>query len=333
LRWAQHISKDRSGVGERMNRFVIPVWCALMLSMSACTSTGNPRTLFSYIPSTSYAVLAVNWTAVSKDPDLKRISKGAEVEKLFEQLGVDGETVSEFAVFGDSGGPKASKGLIAKGSFNSYEIIRELEVRGWIEQDFEGQRIYVNPGDASWLTTLDKNLFVLGTESGVKAAIGAKTKTENRFTSNPAYKALSSHFEGKQYPILMMVALPQGSQDMANAAVLLTATAMDLAGVGPLGDLLSKIGYAKGLGCAIWHKGESFPVAVSAVMKDDESAKLVAGALDMLRKLGGIISKNYAPHTDANAARAIQTMSVERNGEVVSVKMTMSRRDLGATNR
>jgi hypothetical protein len=279
-------------------------------------------------------VLAVNWKTVRKDPDLKRISKGADVETVFAQLGVGGETVFEFAVFGEPGSSaNASNGLIAKGSFDSAEIVKKLKERGWTEQDFEGRRIYVNPGDDSWLTTFDKNLFVMGTESGVKDAIGARAKSENRFTSHPAYKTLSPSFEGKQYPILMMVALPQASQDMANAAVQLTSTAMDLAGVGPLGELLNKIGYAQGLGCAISKKDDSLPVAVSAVMKDEESAKFVSGALNLLKNLGGMVNKNYASKMDPHAARAIQSMSIERNREVVSVKMTMSRSEMGAVNR
>jgi hypothetical protein len=68
-------------------------------------------------------------------------------------------------------------------------------------------------------------------------------------------------------------------------------------------------------------------------MKDEESAKLVSGALSLLRDLGGMVSKNYTSQSDADAARAIQTMSVERKREVVSIKMTMSRRDLGAMSR
>jgi hypothetical protein len=305
--------------------------CVCAFLLSACTGSSSQRSLFNHVPSSSYAVLAVNWKTVSKDPDLKRISKGADVEKLFAQLGLNTDTVAEFAVFGDNGSAHASSGIIAKGSFNSNDIVKELISRGWAKREFEGRQVYVNPKDGSWLTTFDKNLLVLGTEGGVKDAIGARTKPENRFTANPAYKVLSSHFEGKQYPILMMVALPQASQDMANAVVQLTSTALDLAGVGPLGDLLNKIGYAQGLGCAISRKDESFPVAVSAVMKDEESAKLVSGALSLLKNLGRSVSKNYSSQTDA--ARAIQTMSVERRGEVVSVKMTMSTRDLGSVNR
>jgi hypothetical protein len=308
--------------------------CLLVFCLTACSGSNYQRSLLGYVPSSSYAVLAVNWKTVRNDPDLKRICKGAEVEKLFAQLGIGEETVTEFAVYGDHrASAQAASGLIAKGSFDSTEIVRKLVKVGWTQRDLEGRRVYINPDGDSWLTTFDKNLIVLGTESAVRDAIGARTKSENRFTSNPAYEVLSSHFEGKQYPILMMVALPQASQDIANAAVQLTATVMDLAGVGPLGDLLNKIGYAQGLGCAISHKDEFFPVAVSAVMKDQESAKFVSGALNLLKNLGGLASKNYAAQTNNDAARAIQTMSIERSGEVVSIKMSMSRRDLSAMNR
>lgn len=305
-----------------------------ILSFSSCSRSNSRRALLDHVPSSSYAVLAIDWKIVSKDPDLKRISKGAEMEKVFTQLGVDGEMVKEFAVFGDPGSSTtAANGLIARGSFDSARIVNEVRRRGWTEEAFGGRQILVNPKDHTWLIAFDKNVFVLGTESGVKDAIEAKAKSENRFTSNPAYRTLSARFEGRQYPILMMVALPQASQDMANAAVQMTATAMDLAGVGPLGDLLSKIGYARGLSCAISHKGDAFPVAVSAVMKDEESAEFVSGALNLLKKLGGMVNKNFASQTNPEAARALQSMSVERSRDVVSVRMTMSNEDLRAVNR
>lgn len=299
-----------------------------ILFLTACSGSNSQGALLNYVPSSSYAVLAVNWKVVSMDVDLKRISKGADIARLFGQIGVAEGTVSEFAVFGEPGASaQASAGVIVRGTFASNDIVKGLPDRGWRQQDFEGQRIYVNPKDGSWLTTFDKNLFVVGTQSGVSEVIEAREKSAQRFTSSPAYKTLSAHFEAKQYPIVMMVAFPQASQDMANAAIQISSTVMDLAGVGPLGELLSKIGYARGLGCAISHKGDEFPVAVSAVMKDEESAKFVSGAVNLIRSVGGMVSKNYA-QSDPDASRAIQTMSVERNREVVSIKMTMSRRDL-----
>lgn len=309
--------------------------CYVLIScLSSCSESSSQRTLLGYVPSSSYAVLAVNWKTVSKDPDLKRICKGAEVEKLFAQLDLGEGVVTEYVVYGAPGASaQASNGLIAKGSFDSSEIVKKLIKMGWSERDLEGRRIYVNPKDASWLTTFSKNLVVLGTESAVRDAIGASSRSESRFTSRAAYKVLSSHFVEKQHPILMMVALPQASQDLANVAVQLTSTAMDLAGVGPLGDLLSKIGTPQGLACGISHRDELFPVAVSAVMKDEDSAKLVSGALNLLKSLGGMASHNYANQTNDDAARAIRTMSIDRNREVVFIKMAMSRRDLGTLYR
>jgi len=308
--------------------------CFLISWLTACSGSKNQRTLLGYVPSSSHAVVAVNWRTVRRDPDLKRISKGAEVEKLFTKLGLNEETVTEFAVYGNHrASAQGSKGLIAKGNYDSNEIVKKLVQVGWTERDIEGRRVYINPDDASWLTTFEKDLVAFGTESAVRDAIDARKKSENRFTANPVYKLLSSRFESKQYPILMMVALPQASQDMANAAVQLTSTALDLAGVGPLGDLLTKIGYAQGLGCAISHKDESFPVVVSAVMKDEESARFVSGALELLKNFGGMASRNYSSQTNNDAARALETMSIERIREVVSIKMLMSRRDLGAINR
>ncbi len=210
--------------------------CVGIFLLVACSGSSSQRTILNYVPSSSYAVLAVNWKTVKNDPELKKISKGANIEKLFTQLGVDGDAINEFAVFGEPGASATgSAGLIAKGNFKSVEIIKELKTRGWTEQEFEGQRVYVNPEDSSWLTTLDKSHFVLGTESGVKDAVGAKAKPANRFTSNSAYKTLSASFEGKQYPILMMIALPQASEDVAHAAVELTSTVMDLSRCWPIG--------------------------------------------------------------------------------------------------
>ena len=135
------------------------VACGLLIScLAACSGSNNQRALLGYVPSSSYAVLAVNWKAVSKHPDLKRICKGAEIEKLFAQLGLAEETVSEFAVYGDPrAAAESSKGLIAKGSFDTSELVEQLLKAGWTEPELERRRVYVNLKDASWLMMLDKS--------------------------------------------------------------------------------------------------------------------------------------------------------------------------------
>jgi len=306
-----------------LNRLAIFVCCALMLQLSACTRSSDRSALLTYVPASSFAVLAVKWHSVMKDQELKRMVKGNEIEKLFEEIGVTSDEVTEFVVFGDLQSSAGSTGLIAKGSFNSKDIVNSLKKRGWEEQDLEGKRIYVNPRDGSCLTTFDAKSFMLGTQSGVRATFAARAEPKLGFISNPAYKTLSVRFERKQYPILMIAALPQASQDMASAALKISSTVMDLAGWGPLGELLNKIGYAKGLSCGISRANDSFPVEVSAVMKDEDSAKFVAGALGLLKSLGGLAPPNSNSRRDIEAARTLKSLSIERSGEVVSMRMLM----------
>ncbi|MEK6280196.1 MAG: hypothetical protein AABN95_07550 [Acidobacteriota bacterium] len=314
-----------------MIRFAIAVSCGFILCLSACTN--NPRTLVSYVPASSYAVLAVKWHSVEKDPELKRIAKGAEIEKIFADLGVSSQEVSEFAVFGDLQNlASGSTGLIAKGTFNTKDLVNSLKKRGWAEEDLEGKRVYVNPSDSSYLTTFDAKMFMLGTQSGVKAVIAARAKPELRFTSNPAYKRLSARFEGKQYPILMIAAFPQATQDMASAALQLSSTVMDLVGVGPLGELLNQIGYAKGLSCGISRTNDAFPIHVSAVMKDEDAAEFVAGTLNILKNVAALARRNNSQR-DVEAAKVLKTISIERSRDVISIRMTMPAPALREFNR
>jgi hypothetical protein len=309
----------------RMNRFVIFICIAFVLCPAACINSSNRGTVLSYVPSSSFAVLRVNWQDVIKDQDLKRIARGAEIEKVFSDLGVATEKATEVVVLGNFEGPGAAGGLITKGNFETREITNSLKQRGWEEKTLAGKQAYVNPRDGSCLTTFDSNLLLFGTESGVKEVVSARTDPELRFTSQPIYKSLLARFEGRRYPILMMIALPQSSQDMANAALQISSTIMDLAGVGPLGELLNRIGYAKGLSCGISRDNDSFPVELAAGMKDEDSAKFVAGTLKLFKKLGAMAPRSSNSQRDIEAARALSSISIERSRDVVSIRLLMPR--------
>jgi hypothetical protein len=112
---------------------------------------------------------------------------------------------------------------------------------------------------------------------------------------------------------------------MADAAIQISSTVMDLAGVGPLGELLNRIGYAKGVGCGISREGESFPVELAASMKDEDSARFIAGTLTLLKGLGGMTPQNAGSPRDIETARALKSMSIERSHNVVSIRMSMPR--------
>jgi hypothetical protein len=301
-----------------------------VFGLTACSSSVSRQSLFGLVPSSSFAVLTVDWQKVRNDGELKKVAKGAELESVLHELGVASESVSNIAVFSD--GQKSAEGrtgMIAKGRFNSKDITQGLiNSKKWKQDTIDGRRAYVNSADDACLLFLDSQVFVVSTRAGVAAVIEAAARPEMRFTSSRAYKTLVGRFESNQYPILMMLAFPQNSQDMANAALQISSTVMDIAGIGPLGQLLTKIGFAQGLGCAISRNNDSFPVEVFAVMKDEEAAQFVSGGLNLLKNLAAMAPTNNQSQQQDTAVRSLQSMSITRSREVLSIRMIMSRRDM-----
>jgi hypothetical protein len=301
-----------------------------VFGFTACSSSESRRSLIGLTPASSFAVLAVDWQKVRNDGELKKVARGAELESVLRELGVASETVTDIAVFSD--GRKATDGntgMIAKGRFSSKDITQGLtNSQKWKQETIDGRRAYVNSVDGSCFLFLESHVFVVSTRSGVSAVIGAAAKPEMRFTASRAYKTLAGRFESKQYPILMMLAFPQTSQDMANAALQISSTVMDLAGIGPLGQLLNKIGYAQALGCAISRNNVSFPLEVFAVMKDEEAAQFVSGGLNLLKTLAALAPTNTQSAQQETAARSLKSMSITRSREVLSIRMIMSRKDM-----
>jgi hypothetical protein len=318
-----------------MKQLFLTFLCLSILYLAACTGSNRRELLLSFVPSDCYSVLAVDWHAIEKDGDLKTLVKGARIEKLLNDLEVRTETVTDFVVFGDlqqSG--KANSALIAKGTFDSKAIVTGLKNRGWTESTFEGRQIYFNPNDSSCLTTYASNLFIVGTEWGVKAAIEAKTKPEMRFTSNRRYKILSSNLKKKNPPILLMVALPETTQAMANAALQISSTVMSFAGIAPLGELLNKIGLPQGLACAISRKNGFLLVEASAIMKDEASAEFVYGTLKIMKSVVDFASQRGASKTELDSGGTLRSMSIEKVRQVLTIRITVAPGNLpGGLNR
>ena len=308
---------------------------ALMLCLSApwlagCGGSYGRRPLVELIPADALAVLSVNWQAVRGDHDLLALIKGAEFKRILDEVGVNEQTVTRLAVFGDgTAGPGGSTGMILNGSFNAREIADSARGRGWAKESYDGHEVYVNKGDGTRFAALDSGTLTCGTQRGVAGVFHAQSDTAESFASTATYKRLSKLFKGGGAPVSMILAFPQHLQDAADAALKMASFMMDLTGVGPLGQLMSKIGYARALGCTIGREGESFPVELVAVMKDEEAATFVSGALTLLKRIGALAGQSLARSPEeAEALRNFQNMSISRKAEVLTVGLVMSRRNL-----
>lgn len=298
--------------------------------LAGCAGSSGRRSLTELIPGDAVVVLSVNWQAVRGDNDLLTLIKGAELKNILDEVGVKEQAITRLAVFGDGmGGPGGSTGMLLNGSFNTREVIESARGRGWSREGYDGHEVYVSQGDGTRIAALGSGTLACGTKKGVAGALRAESDAEESFTSTATYKRLSRHFERGGAPVSMILAFPQHLQDAADAALKVASLMMDFTGVGPFGQLMSKIGYARAVGCKIGREGESFPVELVAVMKDEEAAAFVTGGLTLLKGIGALTGQSLARSPEeAEAVRNFQSLSVSRKKEVLTIGLVMSRRYL-----
>lgn len=313
--------------------FIIAFLFINLLSFPGCTSRNRRQSLTQFIPMDSFAVLLVNWSVASKDDLLKKVVKGSEIEKILAELNIQSSTVAELAIFSDGQSLTASNsGMLLRGSYKSHDVIESLKNKGWTEQVFKGSKFYMNPADDTCFSALSSNLIVLGTRAGVEATIRTYANPRTSFAANNSYEKLTSNLTGKQetYPVLIMVAFSQSAQDKAETALQVTSMLTDLAGVSVLGELLNKIGYIRGLACAISRQDNSFPVEFVAIMKDESSATFVSGSLNLIKDLIGIAPQDNLLTSDREMAQNLKSISIQRAREVLSIKVVLAARALMA---
>ena len=304
--------------------------CLAAPLLAGCGGSRGRRPLVELIPADALVILSVNWQAVRDDRYLLSLVKGAEFKRILDEVGVNEQTVTRLAVFGDgTAGPGASTGMLLNGSFNARAVTDAARGRGWTRESYDGHEVYVTQSDGTRLAALNSGTLACGTKRGVAGIFHAESDTAESFASTATYKRLSKLFKAGGAPISMILAFPQHLQDAADAALKVASLMMDFTGVSPLGQLMGKIGYARALGCTIGREGESFPFELVAIMNDEESATFVSGGLTLLKDIGALAGQSLARSPEeAEALRNFQNMSVSRKGEVLTVGLVMPRRNL-----
>ncbi len=315
-----------------MRRCLVPTLsvCLCAQWLGGCRISSGPPSLVELIPADAIVVLSLHWQAVRGDGDLLTLVKGAEFKKVFAEVNLNEEVVTDVAVFGDGAeGAGGSTAMLVSGSFDGREVTYSTKERGWREESYDGHAVYLSPAGGSYLAALDSGALVCGTKKGVEGVIRVESDVGTSLASTEAYERLSPLFDTAERPVSMMIAFPQHVQDAANAALELSSVVMDFAGVGPIGQLMSKIGYSRAIGCSIGREGESFPVELVAVMKDEDAAALVSGGLTLLQGIGALAGQPPAgTPQEAEALRRFQSMSISREGDVLYIGLMMSRESL-----
>lgn len=318
-----------------MKRRLIYYWLLLLLSISL--SCKEPSVQFrepiKFVPSSSIIMLQVNWSKVYTDDYLKAIVEGDEIKKLLYNLNLNDQQIDELVAFaGSDDFGEETSGIILKGSFRSRSVMGALKAQGWIEDSYEGYTLYRSPAEDVWVTALKSHMLVVGVRMGVENVIEVEKDPDASIISMETISTLVRRFDRNRSPISMILVFPQAYQDMGSTALDISSMLLDAAGLGPLGTVLDKIGFAKGLACSISRKDDSFPIELMVMMKDEEAAEFLSGSLNLLKSFSKWLPEDGMSQSDREAVRAFQSMMISREKDILSIRLVMAKEDFAPRN-
>jgi hypothetical protein len=299
----------------RRLRFAISLTTTLVLLLMSCCTT-RESSLFRLVPGESCAIMSIEWSLIRDDRELRRLIKADQFEALLRVLRVDSESVNSLVVF-SAFDNQAMSGLLLRGSFDSKKIGGELKQSGWTQNSIEGHKVYVKAADYVAIPS-SKTLFA-GTREGALAVFRAVDSAKESIIASDAYKKINVAISTNRTPVKAFLLIPQGTLDMADAALTTTSVALSLFNLGGIGQLLQAVNVARGFGFSLDRStGEMYPVELCVLMRDEQSAAFVNGSLNALKTISELAATD---NRDRESLRAIRQMSIVRKQEVLAVKM------------
>jgi hypothetical protein len=288
----------------------------ILLAICACNRTQS--TITDLIPADSCAVVVIDWTEVRTDQDLKRLLKADQLEKVLSEFAIDSGSVKKVAIFGaiDS---RAKSGVLLRGSFDKGRVISSLKTRGWSEQGIEGHKVYAHGND--YVAVLQPQTLFAGTREAAASVLRTLDGSRDGFFTSRAYKKINAGMTTRNAPVTAFLVIPQGTLDMADAALEATSLALSLFDLGGVGVLLKQMNVASGFGVTFGHGvNDMYPIEMCVQMRDEKAAALISGSLSLMKGFSTMASNN---NRDQQALQALNNMSITRVREVLSIKMTV----------
>ena len=260
--------------------------------------------------------MTIDWATLRAGGELRRLLKGDEFEALLRHLRIDSESVTTATVF-SSINSRTNSGLLLRGSFDRKEIASDLKSNGWHEESLEGHKVYVKAGE--YVAMPASNTLFAGTREGAAGVFRAVQDSKQSVIASPVYKKINAALTTKGQPLQAFLLIPQGTLDMADAALSATSIALSLFNLGGVGELLKAANVARGFAFTVdTGTQETYPVELCVLLRDEDSAAFVSGSLNAMKTISELASSN---NRERESLRALRDMTIVRKQEVLAVKM------------
>jgi len=267
------------------------------------------------VPIESCAIMTIDWASVRTGGELRRVLKGDEFEAVLRRLGIDSALVKTVVVF-SAADSRTTSGLLLRGSFDRKQIGTELKNR-WSEASLEGHKVYVHAAD--YVAMPASNTLFAGTREGVLTMFRAADDVKESILASEAYKKINATLSTKGQPIKAFLLIPQGTLDMADAALAATSVALSFFNLGGIGQVLRAVNLARGFAFTLDSGSqERYPVELCVLLRDEDTAALVSGSLNAMKAVSELASTD---NRDQESVRALRQMTIVRKHEVLAVRM------------
>lgn len=260
--------------------------------------------------------MTIDWAAVRAGGELRRVMKGDDFEAVLRHLQIGNESVKTATVF-SSINSRTNSGLLLRGSFDRKEIASDLKANGWQEESLDGHKVYVKAADYVAMPA-SRTLFA-GTRAGAAGVFRAREDSKESVIASDAYKKINAALTKKGQPVRAFLLIPQGTLDMADAALTATSIALSLFNLGGVGELLKVVNVARGFAFTV-DSGthEKYPVELCVLLRDEDSATFVSGSLNAMKTISELASSD---NRERESLRALREMTIVRKQELLAVKM------------
>ena len=292
----------------------------VVLALFFCSCGDRTLGLMRLVPQESCAILSVDWSSIKNDHELRQVIKARELEASLRRLRINDKSIKNIVVFSgiDS---KSISGLLLRGAFESKQVVAELKSHGWTEESIDGAKAYVNASE--YIAFLARDTLFAGTREAALCVFRAKKDVSESLVGSSLYKKINSGIASADAkPVKAFLLIPQGTLDMADAALTATSVALSFFNLGGIGQLLKAMNVARGFAFTLDHgKNHRYPVEFCVLMRDESAAVFMNGSLNAMKQFSELAAAG--DRRDELAIREIRKMAITRKDEVLTVKMEM----------
>lgn len=312
-------------------------YLATVLLLASCEAAGDLNRLLAraasaqpepdllaLVPARSVMAVTIDWPRASQHAAMRRGLELDDLERMTREIGLDPAVLTSVVLYSDArSGPENGTGALlrlhparAASSWTPPGVWRQAERHG-------GRVLWRDSSGESWLAAVSDETWVLGSRSGVVAALEALQDDRGGFLAAEAVRTLAVYQRNRGHPVSAILAMPPSGADMMSAAWEIASVTMNLAGVGPLAEIVGKLGSVKALGMGFAAEGPMVRTDISALMGSEAGATLVSGTVRLMRAAASAMPAHQLSAADRQMQQAMRALQIGRQGALVTIGMLL----------